>query len=90
MLDRSVRTPATRRQANAIGQVVPYEGRCVQCGICSYNCPMGLDVRAYAIALKPVSSAHCLSCGECVRRCPRGNLRMETTAMFDESRMPGA
>ena len=28
--------------------MVPDASRCVQCGICSYNCPMAIDVRAYS------------------------------------------
>jgi ferredoxin len=51
--------------------------RCVQCGNCSYNCPIGIDVRAYARRGKPIHDSHCLTCGECVKRCPRGVLNFE-------------
>jgi ferredoxin len=51
------------------------EGRCVQCGICSYNCPVGIDVRSYSRHALPVLESHCILCGECVARCPRGVLR---------------
>jgi ferredoxin len=50
------------------------EGRCVQCGICSYNCPVGIDVRSYSRRALPVLESHCILCGECVARCPRGVL----------------
>jgi ferredoxin len=75
----------SRREAIATARVVPQSIRCVQCGICSYNCPVGINVRAHAAVGAPVSSAHCLSCGECVRRCPRGVLRLETTPLFADS-----
>lgn len=55
--------------------VAPEAERCVQCGICAYNCPLGVDVRAYARRGWPVLERRCLSCGECVRRCPRDALR---------------
>ena len=67
----------------AAGQVVPAVGRCVQCGICSYNCPIGIDVRAHALRGIPVNDKHCLTCGECVARCPRGVLSFEKTSRPD-------
>lgn len=57
------------------GVVIPDRVRCVQCGICSYNCPINLDVRRFAWQGKPISDSHCLTCGECIARCPRGVLR---------------
>jgi heterodisulfide reductase subunit C len=64
------------------GQVVPDSVRCVQCGICTYNCPIGIDVRAHAWQGLPVIHSQCLTCGECVARCPRGVLRFEQTDLF--------
>jgi ferredoxin len=55
-------------------------GRCVQCGICSYNCPVGIDVRSYSRRALPVLESHCILCGECVARCPRGVLRFHRPA----------
>lgn len=71
-----------RRHTLAEAQVVPEAIRCVQCGICSYNCPVEIDVRAHARIGRPVESPHCISCGECVRRCPRGVLRLELNPLF--------
>jgi ferredoxin len=71
----------TRRQALAGGYVAPDPARCVQCGICSYNCPINIDVRRHAWEGKPVVDSHCLTCGECVLRCPRGVLRFERTPL---------
>ena len=72
----------TRRDAMASGQVVPDSSRCVQCGICSFNCPIGIDVRWHAWQGQPVKHSQCLTCGECVARCPRGVLRFEKTDLF--------
>ena len=57
--------------------VTPEPLRCVQCGVCSFNCPMGIDVRRHVWRVEPVMDSACLTCGECVRRCPRGLLRFE-------------
>lgn len=71
-----------RYAVRASGQVVPDPARCVQCGICSYNCPVGIDVRAHAWRGEAVIHSQCLTCGECVVRCPRGVLRFEKTDLF--------
>ncbi len=73
----------SRRLVLVEANVVPDTARCVQCGICSYNCPISIDVRKHAWLGTPVSDSRCLSCGECVRRCPRGVLRFERTRLFD-------
>ena len=77
-----LRKDNTRRQALVTGQVVPESSRCVQCGICSYHCPIEIDVRRHAWLGEAVSDSHCLTCGECVKRCPRGVLRFERTNIF--------
>ena len=63
-------------------QVVPDAASCVQCGMCSYNCPMEIDVRAHAWRGIPIRDSHCLTCSECVNRCPRGVLRFERIPLF--------
>lgn len=73
---------ATRRQALTAGYVVPDPIRCIQCGICSYNCPIRIDVRHYAWKGQPIDDSECLTCGECVARCPRGALRFLPTRLF--------
>ncbi|MCZ2126215.1 MAG: 4Fe-4S binding protein [Anaerolineales bacterium] len=78
------KTNASRRVTASIGYVVPDPFRCVQCGICSYNCPINIDVRAHAWSGEPVRHSECLTCGECVARCPRGALRFEITDLFAE------
>lgn len=67
----------TRVVLLARGLVVSDGDRCVQCGICSHNCPSGIDVRAVAREGGVVTDRRCLLCGSCVARCPRGTLRFE-------------
>lgn len=64
-------------RALATAWVVPESVRCVQCGVCSFNCPMQIDVRRHVWREEPVDDARCLTCGECVKRCPRKLLRFE-------------
>lgn len=72
----------SRRQALVEGYIVPDPARCVQCGICSYNCPININVRRHAWLGEPVKDSNCLTCGQCVQRCPRGVLRFEKTNLF--------
>lgn len=58
-------------------QVVSDPTRCVQCGICGYNCPVNIPVRDYARQGKVVDS-NCIQCGQCIEACPRGTLRWST------------
>ena len=74
----------SRREALAKAYVVPEPGRCVQCGICTYNCPLGIDVRRHAWRGEPVRDSHCVTCGECISRCPRGVLHFERTHLFKQ------
>lgn len=71
-----------RIQSLASGHVVPEPERCIQCGICSFNCPIGIDVRMHAWLGNHVEDSYCLTCGECVDRCPRGVLHFEKTELF--------
>ncbi len=67
----------SRYKALSHSKVVPDPHRCVQCGICSYNCPLGIDVRGYAWRGMSIIDSHCITCAECINRCPRGTLRFE-------------
>ena len=64
----------SKHEILAEAHVVPDASRCVQCGICSYNCPIGIDVRAHAWRGEPIKDSHCLTCAQCTQRCPRGVL----------------
>ncbi|MCP4428029.1 MAG: 4Fe-4S dicluster domain-containing protein [Chloroflexi bacterium] len=73
--------PASSQQDLAqMGCVVPDASRCVQCGVCGYNCPVGIRVRDYAHRGLPVDDPRCITCGNCIQVCPRGTLRWETQA----------
>ena len=72
----------TRRKEMVASQVVPDMTRCVQCGICSFYCPINIDVRRYAWRDQPIKDSHCLTCGECISRCPRAVLHFETSDLF--------
>jgi ferredoxin len=74
----------------ATAWVLPAAGRCVQCGVCSFNCPMAIDVRGHVWRGEPVHDGRCLTCGECVKRCPRGLLRFEPLAAGPEAGGAGA
>jgi Fe-S-cluster-containing hydrogenase component 2 len=82
-IKRLFKRESKRRQALVGGYVVPEQARCVQCGICSYNCPLEIDVRRHAWLGEPVKDSHCLTCGECVVRCPRGALRFERSNLWE-------
>jgi heterodisulfide reductase subunit C len=56
------------------GWIASIPGRCVQCGICSYSCPMGIDVRSYSRRGLPIDDPRCFRCGSCVSHCPRSTL----------------
>ena len=73
-----------KRRALVSAVVVADSARCVVCGICSYNCPLGIDVRARVREELPISEGRCLTCGECVGRCPRGTLRFEISTVFGD------
>jgi heterodisulfide reductase subunit C len=72
----------TKRQVIVEGQVVPDPTRCVQCGVCTYHCPVGINIRQHAWVGTPIKDSRCLTCGECVTRCPRGVLRFERSNIF--------
>ncbi len=81
----SISSKTTRHEALASGHVVPESARCVQCGICTFNCPIGIDVRRYARLGEHITNSRCLTCGECVQRCPRGVLRFDRLKIFKEN-----
>lgn len=71
------RVTVERQQELAVSHVVPDPKRCMQCGICSYNCPMGIDVRAHAWRGEPIDDSYCLTCAQCILRCPRRALSFQ-------------
>jgi ferredoxin len=76
----SAATEEQQENLAQLGRVVPDASRCVQCGVCGYNCPIGIPVRDYAHRGLPVDDPRCITCGNCINVCPRGTLRWETQA----------
>ena len=72
-----------RRQALATAIIHAEPIRCVQCGVCSYSCPMDVDVRRLVREGLPIAHSYCLTCGQCVGRCPRGVLSLEPSPIFE-------
>ncbi len=70
----------SRLRLLAAGLVVAEPGRCIQCGLCEHNCPMGLNPRVYARDGLAITDPACILCGSCVAHCPRGTLRFELPA----------
>lgn len=60
---------------SGLEQVTADASRCVQCGICVYNCPVGIEVREYARRGENVTDSRCIGCGTCIEKCIRGTLR---------------
>jgi ferredoxin len=65
-------------------QVAADASRCVQCGICGYNCPVGIPVREYARRGQNVTDSRCITCGACIEKCPRGTLRWGPAVLVRE------
>jgi heterodisulfide reductase subunit C len=89
MLKQVFQRESTRQQALASAFVLPDSARCVQCGMCTYSCPIGIDVRRYTLLGIPIKDSRCLTCGECVVRCPRGVLRFERSDLFSLGKAKG-
>lgn len=45
--------------------------RCIDCGACSKNCPMGLDVNGM-VRKDEMENAECIMCASCADTCPKG------------------
>ena len=82
MLSRLVRlikgekqNPTLKNNRAEFLQVTADASRCVQCGICGHNCPVGISVREYARRGENVTDSSCIACGVCIEKCPRGTLK---------------
>ena len=47
------------------------KAKCVNCKICSKNCPMSLDVNSM-VQQNSMENSECILCGSCVDNCPKG------------------
>lgn len=59
------------------------EDRCVQCGICARNCPMG----AISLENPSVPTGTCIKCQRCIRYCPHEAKYFDDPAFLSHVRM---
>ena len=69
------KSPAPQTNGSELLQVTADASRCVQCGMCGHNCPVGIQVREYARRGDNVTDSSCIACGACIEKCPRGTLK---------------
>ena len=50
--------------------------KCNDCGLCSENCPMDIDLRKYIAGGKRILSNECIACLTCTSVCPKGALKI--------------
>ena len=46
------------------------QSKCIDCKLCTKNCPMGLDVH-HMVKVNHIDEYECSMCGECVDHCPK-------------------
>jgi len=59
-------------------QLIADKGNCVNCKICSKNCPMSLDVNAM-VQQESMENSECILCGSCVDTCPKQAIKYAFT-----------
>jgi polyferredoxin len=62
--------PALRLEAD--------KDRCIDCGKCSKECPMGLDVNGM-VRREKMDNADCILCAKCADTCPKNVIRSTVT-----------
>ena len=55
-------------------QIIVDNKKCISCGKCNLNCPMGLNVKEM-VKNKDIKSMECIQCGACVDECPQKILK---------------
>jgi ferredoxin-type protein NapH len=53
----------------------PTANECVECGTCSNNCPMDVDVMSFIKNKRVVTDTECINCGTCRILCPVNAIR---------------
>ena len=86
LVDSPPETNTNAPPEDGLYQVTADGSRCVQCGICGYNCPVGIQVREYAWRSQNVTDNRCISCGTCIEKCPRGTLRWGPAILIREDK----
>lgn len=54
----------------ALIKIKPNGTKCIECGKCSKNCPMDVDVMSFISKGESVTSSECILCGACKPICP--------------------
>jgi ferredoxin-type protein NapH len=52
---------------------------CTNCGTCTRNCPMSLDVNGM-VQRAAMENGECILCGNCVDGCPKAAIRFSFSA----------
>jgi polyferredoxin len=72
-----------RRLRNAVGwpslRLAADPVLCHECGTCTHNCPMSLDVQTM-VHRGDMEDDECILCGTCVDGCPNSALHFSFTA----------
>jgi ferredoxin-type protein NapH len=55
-------------------QLVANRNNCIDCKICSRNCPMSLDVN-FMVQKEAMEDSECVLCGSCADSCPKKAIR---------------
>ncbi len=51
-------------------KIKPSGVKCIECGKCSKNCPMDIDVMKYISQGRKVTCTECIQCSDCIYVCP--------------------
>jgi Pyruvate/2-oxoacid:ferredoxin oxidoreductase delta subunit len=75
---------AGRSARNALGswpslRLVADSSACKQCGTCTAECPMSVDVQSL-VAAESMEHPECVLCGTCVDGCPNKAIRYSFSA----------
>jgi len=79
-----LKSATKKRVGQTAGYIDSDPAKCVQCGICSYNCPIGIDVRGHVWDREPMINTQCMACGKCIALCPRGVLQFVATDVLSK------
>ncbi|MDO4618507.1 MAG: 4Fe-4S dicluster domain-containing protein [Clostridia bacterium] len=71
------KTPYDFKGVTSVSDIFPELDTCIECGLCTRNCPIGIDVKDCVSALKngdiktsADNSFECVMCGACQSVCP--------------------
>jgi len=60
----------------SLGKILIEKSKCTDCGACTRNCQMGVNIERHISAGSPaIADMNCIFCGDCVDKCPTDALR---------------